>query len=422
MAVYRKEPGPRKMRGGKLRKTIRRGAIVAREALSIYSDMKGRKGPLAVGLGLLSTWGAVEDLIDGMGKKQVVVSKLHDMDLTLVLPRMAYAMYDTLKDLDFNMPKVLEDVAGAQEGEHVVMVDLYGTEIYFHHNGNYVDAIFARCEEDVVQAFSQALHEKMGRFIGVSATVTEWYTNINLVSVPIDFEFYSSNIDEEAYIKRVLKAQEELGMNRSSLFYGPPGVGKSTFAAKVAERLEGRLLIIDARMINLMTDYNIPIDLIINMVDPVVILFDDMDYCRDLGNLLGDIQNLNKQKRSKKNLIIGSVNNLKKIPKAMRRPQRFDEIIEFKVPDAETRKELLRGYGEFFGTRLCNGYIDELVKLTEGMSHSHLREVMVQGSLRSYESLTSHVAEMQKILAIGEEEDRKKDGANRYVTVNETPS
>jgi len=95
---------------------------------------------------------------------------------------------------------------------------------------------------------------------------------------------------------------------------------------------------------------------IFRILSPDVVLFDDIDRVeeRNLDKLLGIIEILNRYTGSGEIIIMGSINSLNKLPEAMRRPGRFDEIILFDYPTTKQRESIIRGYLKHFGTRLSN--------------------------------------------------------------------
>jgi len=68
-------------------------------------------------------------------------------------------------------------------------------------------------------------------------------------------------------------------------------------------------------------------------------------------------------------------------PAILRRPGRFDRVVEFPAPDGELRASYLRK----FIPRLTEAEIEDCVDESEGFSFAQLREVYILAGQRAYE-------------------------------------
>lgn len=123
--------------------------------------------------------------------------------------------------------------------------------------------------------------------------------------------------------------------SRSILLYGPPGTGKTTTAYSVCKTLGLRTLIIPASI----SDKHLGSVLqFLKVGKPEAIIFDDFERIRyPQDNLLTLVENL---RRSTK-LIIATVNDVKKLTRAMIRPGRFDEILEINYIDSKVLEKMV---------------------------------------------------------------------------------
>lgn len=182
----------------------------------------------------------------------------------------------------------------------------------------------------------------------------------------------------------------------------------TTFAAKVADNLNGRLVIVDAQALNQASrqGWSLTFQKILRLLSPTVILFDDIDRMgeEDLGFLLSMIENLNKFKDSGEIIIMASINDLTQLPDAMKRPGRFDEIVLFEDPDYNQRRLILVTYLNHFKTRLADMYVDEMAELSSGLSPAYLKEIAQQATVASYDRIPKVIAHMKAMLGLDDDD------------------
>ncbi len=123
--------------------------------------------------------------------------------------------------------------------------------------------------------------------------------------------------------------------SRSILLYGPPGTGKTTTAYSVCKTLGLRTLIIPASI----SDKHLGNVLqFLKVGKPEAIIFDDFERIRySQDNLLTLVENLRRNTK----LIIATVNDVKKLTRAMIRPGRFDEILEINYIDSKVLENMV---------------------------------------------------------------------------------
>jgi hypothetical protein len=133
------------------------------------------------------------------------------------------------------------------------------------------------------------------------------------------------------YLKRCI----ELDINRTILFYGKPGTGKSTLSRTLCDTLKLRSLRVRVEDVgNLGSE---PVVEMIQIFDPDVVIFDDLDRALSQVALLETLENLHKRVR----FVFATVNHIERLQQALIRPGRFDELIEItKLDDAAVEKFL----------------------------------------------------------------------------------
>jgi len=194
----------------------------------------------------------------------------------------------------------------------------------------------------------------------------------------------AARIEQVVAEQNHLAALEEqgLGPTRSLLFVGPPGVGKTMSARWLAFLLGRPLITLD--LATVMSSYlgktgsNIRAVLeYAKSVESVLLLdeFDSIAKRRDDDGDVGELKRLvtvllqEVDDWPSTSLLVAATNHGELLDPAVWR--RFDDVLEFRAPDAEARAEGLR---ELFGDEAENlvGWIPLLVKMWEGRSFSDL--------------------------------------------------
>lgn len=136
-----------------------------------------------------------------------------------------------------------------------------------------------------------------------------------------------------AYIDRALKG----GVTRSLLLWGEPGTGKSCLARAVIDILNMRCLRLRVEDLEHLRNSTLADAIMIFRPDAVII--DDLDRLQwSSSNHLYEM--LEFLKRNVK-LVFGTVNDMKKVPPALRRPGRFDERRKIDVIDHDVVRAML---------------------------------------------------------------------------------
>lgn len=136
---------------------------------------------------------------------------------------------------------------------------------------------------------------------------------------------------EQIYLK--LDKYIKANVKRSFIFYGQPGTGKTTLAYSIINHFKLKSLVIDKDTLLSIDAF----DFFVNYLGIECVIIDDFDYFEKAERFLEILQFLNKNCK----VVIGIVNSLKKIPAAVLRPGRFDEILKINTLDENIVKDIL---------------------------------------------------------------------------------
>ena len=210
--------------------------------------------------------------------------------------------------------------------------------------------------------------------------------------------------DQKEFMNRCIKNGEIPHL----AFFGPPGSGKTTLATRLTKSLGGKILILNGwALANRSTG---SIFHIVNVIDPSIILFDDLDRIHDMESLLSDLERSNRESFTRKRLFIATINNLSRLPKALRRPGRFDHAIEFKAHSGKGMcNKILKAHAKQMNLSLSENDIDKLSKLAEGMTGAYLREISLWVSVLGMKDVEEHIKSLRDISMADDEDDCEPD-------------
>lgn len=177
------------------------------------------------------------------------------------------------------------------------------------------------------------------------------------------------------------------------LFVGPPGTGKTSLALALSRELHMPLIEVRLSMVTsqYLGETSKNIDRIFDLarkLSPAIVFIDEFDFVaksrvsddhgamkRAVNTLLKNIDQVSLVKNSV--LLICATNHPQLLDEAAWR--RFDEVVEFGLPDEEMRKNILK---KITGTLECSCDYQQLAHDTDGFSGSDLR-MMVKEALLS---------------------------------------
>jgi SpoVK/Ycf46/Vps4 family AAA+-type ATPase len=186
----------------------------------------------------------------------------------------------------------------------------------------------------------------------------------------------------------------------------------TTLAARLAERIGGRLLVASCGTLENSRGRTLLEDLV-DIIDPSVVLMDDLDKMWRPSEMLESMENLNRKVSEHKRLLIGTVNSLAEVPEPLRRPGRFDEIVEFCPLTKSQRKIILTTYGKEFGVKYTDREFDMLACKTTEMTGAYLKEIAMRASVMPFDSMCKQIEQMKRICNITEEQEELKEKKGR---------
>jgi hypothetical protein len=368
---------------------------LTRSALDVYLAIKTRQ-PIYAAMGVTS----IARLIGEWCKKQDpnmdrIIKDLGAYPLNIQRYTRLF-IYSVLNQLGVSY----EDIGLHGNSNHKIQEYCIGdSTIYFAFSHSFISGVYGVDEEKVFQDLFLKIKSELGDCINLTAVMENWTLYLGLVSSAVDPSAYVSPIPVADFCSAVKKFQNK-GLNRASLLCGPPGTGKTTFAAEVAQTLGGRLLVLESGPINKVVSYGVRFEDIIEVVRPTVILLDDLDRVDRLTDLFGQVERLNRADRSWNILVLGSVNDLSKIPEPLRRPGRFDEIVLFSLPDEDLRRKILKVHLLSQGTRLSDSLVDQVVDVSDGMNGAELREIALQIAVKGFDGILPRIEHMKMVKGV----------------------
>jgi len=176
------------------------------------------------------------------------------------------------------------------------------------------------------------------------------------------------------------------------LFVGPPGTGKTSLALAMSHTMHMPVLEVRLSMITsqYLGETSKNIDRIFELakkLSPSILFIDEFDFVaksrvaddhgamkRAVNSLLKNIDRINLVKNGV--LLIGATNHPQLLDEAAWR--RFDEVVEFALPDEDMRKNILK---KIMATFNCALDYQQLASQTEGFSGSDLRMMVKEAIL-----------------------------------------
>jgi hypothetical protein len=398
----------RRIRRQRINDIISKVTTIARESLEIYSSIKS-KDPVSVGLGLLSGYGAAYNAFSKDKVDAGVI--LRDLGVRALGYQTGQLVMSILKSIDVQ-PDVYWKSGEREDNSRSIKkydVGLDASAYFIDDNTSYIDGPYVKNEAVFCRALAVLIERKIGRYLMLESSRSageSWERGLRISPIELRDDVYVSHIDETALVGSVKKFFGK-GLNRAMIFYGPPGSGKTTAALRLTKALGGSLLVLNGWSLadkgaGSMFDA-------INIVNPSVILFDDLDRIEGMEVLLSDLEKMNRECGLTNRLFIATVNNIKRIPKALRRPGRFDQAVHFPPPDQGNRAKIIAVHARQFGVDLSEQDIGLLVDMTEGMTGAYLREVVRRVFVVGMESISVHIDEMKSVSGLFDQSDKEDD-------------
>lgn len=193
------------------------------------------------------------------------------------------------------------------------------------------------------------------------------------------------------YLKKETLSKYGLANRRKLLLYGASGTGKTMTASALAKEFNLPFFVVRTEKVvtKFMGETGQKLGRIFDFINevPAVYLFDEFDAIgsqRGMDNEVGEQRRILNtflqllERDDSDSFIIAATNSIESIDKAMFR--RFDDVIEYKLPDTEQRLALLREY--LYTAKDLD--FSSAEPLFDGMSHAEIKMVcsdIFKGSL-----------------------------------------
>lgn len=184
------------------------------------------------------------------------------------------------------------------------------------------------------------------------------------------------------YLKKETLSKYGLANRRKLLLYGASGTGKTMTASALAKEFNLPFFVVRTEKVvtKFMGETGQKLGRIFDFINevPAVYLFDEFDAIgsqRGMDNEVGEQRRILNtflqllERDDSDSFIIAATNSIESIDKAMFR--RFDDVIEYKLPDTEQRLALLREY--LYTAKDLD--FSSAKSLFDGMSHAEIKMV-----------------------------------------------
>lgn len=184
------------------------------------------------------------------------------------------------------------------------------------------------------------------------------------------------------YLKKETLSKYGLANRRKLLLYGASGTGKTMTASALAKEFNLPFFVVRTEKVvtKFMGETGQKLGRIFDFINdvPAVYLFDEFDAIgsqRGMDNEVGEQRRILNtflqllERDDSDSFIIAATNSIESIDKAMFR--RFDDVIEYKLPDTEQRLALLREY--LYTAKDLD--FPSAEPLFDGMSHAEIKMV-----------------------------------------------
>jgi hypothetical protein len=270
---------------------------------------------------------------------------------------------------------VKDELSVGRVGELGMVV--FGTSYYTHQ----INPVFVSASFD-----AEKFREKLWSCYPNGINLTMVRSNGGMFKDPwafTDLPAYTDVISEHAsqrldVMVRRLTAFAKGRTARAYVFYGPQGTGKTMFAWHMGKAIGGRTLGVEARA--LVELGVLDFEMLIEALAPSMLIIDDIDGF-DMASVINRVRYILPALRAKFPMmtIVVTTNRTECIDRAMLRSKRLDIPVEFPVPNAAERQDIITHHLEQWGVALDEGItIDSIVAETEGHSHAYIADICLR--------------------------------------------
>ena len=179
------------------------------------------------------------------------------------------------------------------------------------------------------------------------------------------------------------RAFYDQGIRRNILLQGPPGCGKSTLCYQAARELSERALLVSPEFFKEagLTEWFV----ILELLRPQVMVLDDIDRtAAGMRSGLEEKLRFFEEGTCDIPIVLFTSNDYTRIPAAMRRPGRIDQIIRFDDPRASVRREIIEELGDREGMEIPEDQMGRLEALLQEFSAAHVVEAIRRAKVEGW--------------------------------------
>lgn len=169
----------------------------------------------------------------------------------------------------------------------------------------------------------------------------------------------------------------KIPFKRGVVFAGIPGTGKTLYGKVIMNSISDVTFI----WVTAKDFKSLPTEYLFDMareLQPSILFIEDVDRVLN-GSTLDTIKTQMDGLESNEGILtILSTNFPEELPKTLiDRPGRFDDVVEFNLPDKELRFKILMHYGREMGIDDREKTLSQIAEVSKGLTPAHLKEILV---------------------------------------------
>lgn len=186
----------------------------------------------------------------------------------------------------------------------------------------------------------------------------------------------------EFFKKKEIYQKNKLPFKRGLIFTGIPGTGKTHTGKILMNKSDCTFIWVNANMVSYTSDVK-RLFAMAKELAPSILFMEDIDnYLEQRGSVDALKTQMDGMDSIDGICTILCTNHPDRLPKALiDRPSRFDDVILFKLPDADLRYQILMKIAEPIEIENKEGLLKELAEKTKGLTGAHLKEIVVYSLL-----------------------------------------
>lgn len=200
--------------------------------------------------------------------------------------------------------------------------------------------------------------------------------------------------------KKEIYEKNKIPWKRGMIFTGVPGTGKTHMAKILMNKSDCTFIWVTADMINYASDVKYlykmakelaPTLLVMEDIDAFISRQSAVDAFKTVMDGLEDVNGV---------CSIICTNFPDRIPKALLRPGRVDQVFIFELPNETLRHKILSSIAEPMNIENKDNVLKELAKRTDGLTGAHLKELLIFSLLLAADDNRDTISERDLTIAL----------------------